>query len=299
MRKKKNGLLFGVLVILLVVTACNTGTQLTALNQKGDDALMSGNTKSAMEAYEESISGYEKAGKNKECPVYTKAAFAAMQLKDTAKALQYLEKAKYTASENEKMWYGLALCYKHIDNLSKEMDALQTYKKKYPDGKNIADINKELFLVYVESENNDKAMKLWPELNAEQKADPEIISEYFTVNKRQNNAAVCDSLTSVLLKQNENSMQALEWKAEKYYDLAENMYKKEMKAYENHKTRKQYAHLLKQLEIVTANYKKSLGYYKKLYKLSPENKYARRLANIYFRLDDKKKADYYRKKING
>ncbi len=282
---------------LYLLTSCSTSARFTTLNRQGEDALKAGNTKEALALFDESIKAYESSGKAKECPVYTEAAFAAMKLGDTSQALGYLEKAKYTASENEECRYGLALCYRHIDNLSKEMDALQTYREKYPKGENIARVNRRLFSVYVESENDEKAVALWNDLTPNQKSEPSALSEYFTVNKRMNNSAVCDSLATILLQHNKNQVQALEWKAKKYYDRAENLYQKEMKAYKQHKTRRQYAHLLKQLDKVTADFKKSLAFYKKLYALNPEEKYARKLANIYYRLDDKKKAEYYRNKL--
>jgi hypothetical protein len=51
---------------------------------------------------------------------------------------------------------------------------------------------------------------------------------------------------------------------------------------------------VKAFKIVTADFKESLKYYTKLYKLYPKPEYARYLANIYARLDDEKMAKYYR-----
>jgi hypothetical protein len=90
---------------------------------------------------------------------------------------------------------------------------------------------------------------------------------------------------------------ALEWLAEKYYWLAENSYKAEMEAYEKNRTNKQYNQLLKAFETVSANFKTSLTYFKKLYDLDPSGEYATFLSNIYARLDDKEKAEYYKRLI--
>ncbi len=69
-----------------------------------------------------------------------------------------------------------------------------------------------------------------------------------------------------------------------------------MKAYEANKTRKQYARPLKAFETMTLDFKKSLDYYTRLYRLfhKPEN--ANYLGNIYARLSDEKNAKYYHDK---
>lgn len=68
--------------------------------------------------------------------------------------------------------------------------------------------------------------------------------------------------------------------AHKYYWKAENRYQAEMKAYNENKTRKQYAELLKAFKIVTNDFKQSLEYYTKLYNLYPKPEYAKYLGNI-------------------
>ena len=87
---------------------------------------------------------------------------------------------------------------------------------------------------------------------------------------------------------------AMEWEAMRLYNKAENRYQSEMKAYENKKTTSQYNKLLKAFEGVTADFKSSLKYFKELYEINPSKKYASYLANIYARLDDKQKAEYYK-----
>ena len=67
-----------------------------------------------------------------------------------------------------------------------------------------------------------------------------------------------------------------------------------MKAYDNHKTNKQYRILLKALDVVTADFKKSLTYFKKLYSIEPTAENANYLSHIYGRLSDKKKEVYYK-----
>jgi len=72
-----------------------------------------------------------------------------------------------------------------------------------------------------------------------------------------------------------------------------------MKAYDKKKTNKQYRKLLKALDVVTADFNKSLKYFKKLYGVDSVPEYANYLSHIYNRLSDKKKAEYYKKIAKG
>ena len=99
-----------------------------------------------------------------------------------------------------------------------------------------------------------------------------------------------------ILKLDASNITALEYYAEKYFWKAENLYVSEMKAYKNKKTSSQYKKLLKALEQVWPNYKKSRNYFLKLYKIDPKPEYAKYLGNIYTRYDDKEKAAYYNKR---
>jgi tetratricopeptide (TPR) repeat protein len=285
-----------VFAIAIFMSSCGTNSKLTQNIKTADNAFNSGDMKSALENYEHTISYYEGKNMSKECPVYTKAGIAAAKLGETEKAINYLDKARYSASESPETYWELAKCYRKIDNLSKEMTTLETYKEKYPADSNIKKVNERLFEIYTQSENYDKALAVWPSIKNGAANNKDLITDYFTVNKAIGNSDVCDSLATEMLKNDKNNVLALEWKAEKYYNRAEKLYQKEMKAYNKHKTRRQYAHLLKALDRVTADFKISLKYFKQLYSINADPKYARYLANIYNRLDDKSKAAYYKKR---
>ena len=66
-----------------------------------------------------------------------------------------------------------------------------------------------------------------------------------------------------------------------------------MQAYEKNKTRSQYAKLLKQLELSTADFKKSLKYFESLYSQQNVKRYALYMGNIYARFGDEKNAAKY------
>ena len=96
-----------------------------------------------------------------------------------------------------------------------------------------------------------------------------------------------------LLGKDENNLIGLDWLGKKYFWQAEFRYQDELKAYEKNKTNKQYKQLLKALDIVSADFKTSLNYFKKLYAQNPKPATAKYIGNIYNRLDNKKKAGYY------
>jgi tetratricopeptide (TPR) repeat protein len=239
------------------------------------------------------IDHYENEGTWKECPVYAEAAECALKLGQKNVAEDYLKKDTYTNFVTGDTYLKLAGIYKGMNNLSKELMALQDYKKKFPGGAKLEKVNKDLFALYVESKNWEQAQEIWAELPDSVRADENLLEQYFTVNKALKKDEVCDDLAAELLKINENNITALEWQAVKYFWQAEKLYQTSLKDYNNNKTRKQYKILLNALDVVTADFKKSLELFKRLYALDPQPEYARYLGNIYNRLDDKKKADFY------
>ena len=285
-----------ILLTVLLFSACGTSNRLAQSGEQAKTAYEAGDYATALTEYRKIISGYESKGDEKSCPVYTLAGEAAWLLDKKALAFEYYDKARFTASECAETYAGLATYFQSIDNLSKEMENLQIYLKKYPDGKDSQQIAKRLFSVYVESENWDKALNLWPAVKNTSLQDIALLEQYLTVNEALNRQKTCDSLVQKILNADPDNLKALEWEGKKYYRKAEDRYQQEMKAYEKKKTRKQYSQLLKALDQVSADFKTSLKYFEKLYKLNPETRYARYLANIYNRLNDKKKAAYYKKK---
>jgi len=285
----------GFFAILLIVSSCSGTKNITQLSENAETAYQKGNYETSLNNLKQVIEHYEKAGTQKECPVYAKAAECAMHLGQTDVAEDYLKKNTYTNFDSGDTYLMLARIYKNQDNLSKEMMILQDYKEKYPDGSRINNVNKDLFKIYVESQNWESAEKIWPELPDSTRSDESMMELYFEVNKTLKKDLNCDELATELLKINENNTTALEWQGAKYFWQAENLYQTSLKEYNKNKTNKQYRILLKALDLVTADFKKSLEFFQKLYKLDPQKEYAQYLGNIYTRLDDKKKAEYYYK----
>ena len=289
--------IFSILTVvsIFIVFGCGAGKQLAQQNATADTYYNNDNFSEALTAYNEIIKTYESNNNTEACPVYTNAGISAFKNNNTELAINYLKKATYTNFSNENTYFYLAKAYQQIDNLSLEIGALTDYLDKYPQGENINDVKMRMYFTAVESDNYDKVLSLWTDLNENNPQNLKLLETYLQVNKKLDNISVCDDLATQLLSLDENNIVALTWYGKKYYRTAEDLYRKEMKAYEKHKTNKQYRILLKALDVVTRDFKKSLTYFKKLYTVQPTAENANYLSHIYGRLSDKKKEAYYKK----
>jgi tetratricopeptide (TPR) repeat protein len=287
---------FWAILALAALAGCGTTGSVSSIQQNADQAFAAGDYATSLSGYEQIIKQYTDEGKTNECPVYGKAGISALNTGNTNKAIGYLEMDTYTSFATAKTYAAQAEAYRKIDNLSKEMIALKNYLDLFPQGADADTIRLRLFTTYVESENWEFATALWPMLTENQKNNEEVLSMWFTVNKKTNNTQTCDILADQLLKMNPKQTQALEWKAIKAFDAAEDHYQTEMKAYEQNRTNKQYKRLLSELDKVTAEFQLALDYFDTLYQIDPSPRYAGYISNIYVRFDDEEKAEYYRKK---
>lgn len=284
-------------LIFMVLNACSGG-RYVQLSQMGDQAYQDGNYVHAYEYAEQVITGREEKGKNASGNIYALAGKSAWELGNYNKSLEYLEQARRMDYSDEIMYVCLSAGYRRIDNLSKEINALEFYVQTYPGGKDIGMMRARLFESCLESENFALADSLWPLLDDSYKEDVSMLGIYFQINRIRKNEPACDTLAREILDRDPDNEEAMKWFGEKYFWQAENRYQAEMEAYEKRKTNSQYAKLLEAFKTVTRDFKTSLNYFSKLYKLSPKPEYARYLGNIYTRLDDEEKAKYYYSKAN-
>lgn len=287
---------FWAILILAALAGCGTTGNVSSIRQNADQAFAAGDYATSLPAYEQIIKQYTNEGRADECPVYGNAGISALKTGNTNKAIDYLEMDTYTNFATAKTYAAQAEAYRQIDNLSKEIMALKKYLELFPQGADADNIRLRLFKTYVESENWEFASALWPMLTDNQKNSEEVLSMWFTVNQKTNNTEACDLLADQLLQMNPKQTQALEWKAIKAFDAAEDHYQTEMKAYEQNRTNKQYKRLLSELDKVTAEFQIALDYFDTLYQIDPKPKYAGYMSNIYVRFDDSGNAEFYRKK---
>ena len=290
----KNLFAFVSIALILSMLGCGSGKQLAQKNETAETYYMSNNYSDALFAYNEIIKIYENNNNSVACPVYTKAGESALKTGNYKLAIDYLKKACNSNFVDEATYLYLSQAYAKVDNLSLEMMALVDYLEKFPEGKNIDIVKTRLFYTYVESDNFEKALELWPDVYSNNQPDTQLLEAYFKVNKSLDNTDLCNDIAQQLLDIDAENVVAITWFGKQYYRIAEDRYQKEMKVYNNHKTNKQYRILLKALDVVTADFKKSLSYFKKLYAIQPTADNANYLSHIYGRLSDKKKEAYYK-----
>ncbi len=286
--------IFLMLLLIVFLASCSTTQKAPTNIRTGEHYMAMGQYNEALNYFENNIQEIELKGKTISGEIYRKAGEAAFKLENTNKAISYFEKAANLKVETGEMLIMQAACYRKIDNLSKEIIVIENYIAKYPSGKDINAAKLRLFETCLESENWILAEDLWSGFGLEAENNSQLMDVYLKVNIALKNEKKSDGLAEKLFKLDANNITALERIAEKYFWKAESRYQQETKAYENKKTRSQYVKLLKALDVVTADFKKSLGYFESLYNIKPEKIYAQYLGNIYARLDDKKKSTYYK-----
>jgi len=280
------------IILVIIIQSCASSKFI----EEGNTAYNSKNYEEALKSYDQIIESLESSGKRAKALVYFNAGVSALELEQYDKAQKYLESAKELQYSSPEMYESLAKVYRVIDNLSKEISALETYREKYPQGRNIKNVNVRLIETYLESENWELAMNIWPQLKEQAQSDLNLLTSYLIINKKLSKTEECDDLAKQISNIDANNTTVLEYYAEKYFWKAENLYTTEMKAYKDHRTSSQYKKLLKALDEVWPNFQKSRDYFLKLYNIDPKPEYAKYLANIYTRYDDKQKAAYYEKR---
>lgn len=224
---------------------------------------------------------------------FAQAAQSAFKSGDQTQSVNWFDQARYKNFSNAEMYLTLAKIYNSQQNISKELSALEYYKSNF--NENLSEVNERLYQINFEIKMFDKALLSWAEMDENSKNEISNLKTYFKINKAMENTAVCDSLSLAILDKETANVDALEWNGNKYYWLGENRYQLEIEKYNKNKTNKQYKILLTELDLATADFKKALPFFEKLWKIEPGEKYASYMANIYARFGDESKVDYYRK----
>jgi tetratricopeptide (TPR) repeat protein len=224
---------------------------------------------------------------------FATAAQMAYKAGDSNLAVTWYDQARYKNFADTEMYSTLARIYRSQQNISKELSALEYIKTNFSVNSN--EVNQRLFDIYFGIKMFDEALEAWAMLDENSKNEVSNQKSYFKINQQKENTAVCDSVSLLILIKEPANVDALEWNGNKYYWLGENRYQREMDKYNANKTNKQYKILLTELDLATADFKKALPYFEKLWEIEPGEKYASYFANIYARFGDETKVKYYKK----
>ncbi|MCC7317804.1 MAG: hypothetical protein IT219_04685 [Bacteroidales bacterium] len=286
-------LLFLLMAVSLV--SCSALKKTPLSQEAAEKALQKKNYTEALSILESLIVTYEAAGQADTTTLYEKAGHVALLVGDTAKAETYYKLSIYHKTATPAPYVFLVDYYQKAENLSKEVMALEGLVQQHPASAEAQEKLPKLFQLYVNTAQWELATSTWPKLLPEQQNDKTLLMDWLTVCKKNDDVASADQAAAAILVFDKRNPEALTYEAKRYYEKAETRYQREMKAYEDNKTRAQYATLVKELELSTADYKKALSRFESLYKTLPDADLALYISNIYARFGDEKNANRYRR----
>lgn len=273
--------------------ACSPKFDLAKSKQQGKTEYTAGNYRAALQSWENIIAWHKENKPEIPGEIFAEAGKAAYRLGNTEKAEKYFKQAGWAGYDDPEMYRMMAEMYRNMDNLSKELEALESYVENYPEGDSILPMKKRLFQTYVISENWEPGTELYRSFSDSLQNTEEMLEGWFNIQEELDNEEEATGAARQLLLVDEDNAMALEFLAKKYFWKAENLYQEELEAYNKNKTHKQYRRLLNALDRVNADFKVALEYFKQLYEQEAKKEYARYIGNIYIRFDDKKTAEYW------
>lgn len=282
------------LILILLITACSPTKQLLKVRQQAEKAATNQEFEKSLLLWEQVIADAEANQKQSTSDAYENAGDMALALGNLEKAETYYKLAVYYQTASAKTYQYLAGFYRNQNNLSKEVAVLEPLLLLFPNSNEAQAEKLNLYWRYIQTDQNEKARALWPPTEAAEQ-DEALLESWFIINKKTGNEAQLDPISDQLLLLNKDNLVALDFKAMGYYDKAEDRYQAEIQAYEQHKTEKQYQIMLVGLDASTADFKKALKLFEKLYLDTQNKRYALYIANIYARFGDEKQSIRYRK----
>lgn len=255
------------LLFLVLFAACSITHRTVQLQQDAYKAFQNEDYATALSLYEEFIAHYDQDVASIPDTVYREAGLAAFELGHTEKTLQYLNRIRHSEAANAQTQYALAISNRKIDNLSREITALEAYVQHYPRGRHVREMQNRLFETYVESQNHELALELWPEIQQKARKEESLLHDYLKLLLAMDHDQKAIQVARELLELNAENTDALYHMAVHYFWQAENRYQEEMQAYEQNRTHRQYAQLLRAFEVLNEDFRTSLNYFLKLYDL--------------------------------
>ncbi len=285
------------LVLFLFAAGCKTTVNLTEFRTTAVEAEESGDYILATERWEYYFNQLP-PDNEVEDSVYAHAAQTAFEASKLEKSLEWFEQARQKGYDEPSMYQTLAQIYQYQGNISKELTALEEYIDKSMNAD--PEAYSRLFSIYNTTDQPKKAVEAWERMPDTEKRTEQNLERFFTLNKQMDNDSRADSVSLALLEVAPDHVGALEWQAQKNYDLGTVRYQREMDKYEARPTTGNYQTLLRGLKAASVHFRDALQYFEKLWEVNPDDRsrYAEYMNNIHVRFNDKQKADYYRKYIN-
>lgn len=288
------------LVFALLIVGCKS-TRITVLpeneRQAAIDAAASGQYTEAVSAWGNYFATMNALSKSIEPGDFAAAGSSAFQSGDYSLAVKWFDEARFSNYSDVDMYLAYAVIFQSQDNISRELNALNHLRDSYADRAEAAGVSLRLFEINSIT-NPDNARALWHELPEVVRSTEPMLDRWFQLNLTGDDPRLLDTVSFKLLQLNARHRAALEWQAEKYYNMAEVRYQEEMQKYNRNRTHVQYQFLLNSLREISEIFRQSLRYFEVLWELNPNPGYAAYISNIYVRFDDRDRAEHYRRLAN-
>lgn len=280
-------------IFLMLLPGCAMLGPGEPVYQQAYSSYIAGDHSAALSFFEKHIHEQSERGEIVADTIFRFAGMAAWQLGKNQKALDYLNRIRHSPAADGPVHLALAKLNREVDNLSREITALEQFMQITPDEEISGDIRTRMFEVYAESRNYDQALQAWTLAEPYAIDDEETLGLYFQVLDQTDNHNKQYETANALLDLNPQNTEALYFLGKHYFWLAENRYQNEMQAYQSNRTHRQYSQLLRALDVLNEDFRTSLQYFERLWDIDEKPAYAQYLGNIHLRFDNRDKARYY------
>lgn len=260
---------------------------------------MAGDHETALAGYEALVADRRSRDEEVDAAFYRGAGLSAHAMGQTGKVLEYLEPIRHDRTAGAEVFAALAMAYREVDNLSREITSLEVYLENYPEGPEYNTFRLRYFETMVESMNWDQALKLWPQIEEEARGDESLLNKYLAVHEALGNEETANEIAAELLRLNPDNADALNRMGRLHFERAVEIHERETRVYERNRTHRQYNQLLQAYEVMNRDLRTALGYFLRLHELQPTRETASYLRNIYTRFNDEERARYYERQMQN
>jgi lipopolysaccharide biosynthesis regulator YciM len=270
-------------VLMLLLFGCSPLGRIAKTSTEADLAYTNKQFTEAHEKYQSLLKLYKSGKQLVPDSIYTKATDAAIRVGrfKEAEAAATLLFARHNSDANYA--WKLADVYERINQPENEYKFLTRYENEFAKIGKGDTLYTRMYNVALSLDLIDDALKHYPKI---QNPDDEYMRDHLKLMLKSAKPAEILTFCNTTLKKHPSFEPALEWKANHYYNKAEDNYQRAMAAYEKNKTNKQYNILLGELKPISADFRTARDILVKLRTIDPKNtKYISMLRNCYARLD--------------
>ncbi len=285
----------GVLFLSAFFYSCSPLKQLESAQSEAELSYSSGNYTQAYTQLSSLITKYKQSNVNVPYGLLLKAAQSATEINNSEGALTYFKQA-LSDSVTLVAVKGLINNLNEAEKYKQEEAALSTYADFLKQSGEENYLFEGQFQNNVNNANQDKIISSYKKLTNPTEHQAMIyIKAVEGLGRKKEAVDFCNAL----VKENPEYLEAREWKALYYYNVAEDWYQSEMDKYNKDKNYTAYVYLKRELKKISAKYHISKTEWEALHKANPEStKYIKYLKNTYLRLDMKNEAAAMDKLLN-